>query len=79
MEVKMNRYLFLWLIITVLLTTAGCPPRYPPQPISMKGASSGFASDVGIDVPRSPGQRHELPIGTFLESHREPGNINRSL
>jgi hypothetical protein len=63
----MNRYLFLWLIMIVWLTTAGCPPRYPPQPLSMKGASSGLASDVGSNVTRAPGQRQEVPIGTFQE------------
>jgi len=40
----MNRHLLLVLIATVVLATAGCPPRHPPhtpQPFGVKAETGG--------------------------------------
>ena len=45
MKTKMNRHLLLGLIATVVLATAGCPPRHPPhtpQPFGTMGATGDF-------------------------------------
>lgn len=37
----MNRYLLLYLMAIVLLTTVGCRPRHPPQPFGTKAEAGG--------------------------------------
>ncbi len=44
LEAAMNRYLLLYLMAIVLLTTVGCRPRHPPhtpQPFGTKAEAGG--------------------------------------